>query len=372
METSSFSKVHASTGSGLSHGKKIRVLVVDDSPLMRQLITKSLSLDPGIEVVGSASDPFMARDQIKQLNPDVITLDINMPRMDGLSFLEKIMTLRPMPVVMISTLTERGAKETIDALELGAVDYVTKPTHNVYDNFEKIALEICEKVRTASKANIKRLSYKAHNQGKTTYVSPASFRGTTLPQLVVMGASTGGVEALSAVFASLPARCPPIVVVQHMPPGFTKSFAMRMDRQYQPTVLEAVHQKMIESGHIYIAPGDQHVHLVMRGGKIFMELSSSQGLVSGHKPSVDVLFESAVSIPLRHKIGILLTGMGKDGAKGLLQLRQSGTKTFTQNEETSLVYGMPRAAKEMGASDHELPLSRVANIIMGYGVDQTP
>ena len=371
MERSSFSNVTSSFGGDVSRIKKIRVLVVDDSPLMRQLITKSLNFDPKIEVVGAASDPFMARDQIKQLNPDVITLDINMPRMDGLSFLEKIMTLRPMPVVMISTLTEKGAKETIDALELGAVDYVTKPTHNIYENFEKIALEICEKVRTASKANIKRLVEKAKNRGQKPYVSPASFKGTSLPQLVVMGASTGGVEALSAVFMSLPAHCPPIVVVQHMPPGFTKSFAVRMDRQCQPAVFEATHKQVLSSGHIYIAPGDQHVHVVMRDGKMMLELSSSEGLVSGHKPSVDVLFDSAIRVPLRHKVGILLTGMGKDGAKGLLGLRQSGTKTFVQNEETSLVYGMPRAAKEMGAADHELPLSRVANIIMGYGVDAT-
>ncbi len=347
------------TSNSLHNFQKVRVLIVDDSVLMRQMISNILSRDPDIDVVGVACDPFIARELIKSLNPDVVTLDINMPKMDGLSFLGKIMTLRPMPVVMVSTLTEKGAKETLQALEIGAVDYVTKPSSNVKENFEKIAHNLCLKVKTAAKARIKnRLAAKINNPDLV-------IEGNTLPQLVGIGSSTGGVEALTEVFLSLPSSCPPVVVVQHMPAGFTASFAARLNKQCNPTIQEVKQDMPIDKGNVYIAPGDKHFCIKHRGHSFIAELHDGE-TVNSHKPSVDVLFSSIAKLTLSNVCGILLTGMGRDGAEGLLQMRHSGAKTFGQNEETCLIYGMPRVAKEIGAVQKEIPLKKVASVIMGH------
>ncbi|MBX9977154.1 MAG: chemotaxis-specific protein-glutamate methyltransferase CheB, partial [Alphaproteobacteria bacterium] len=258
-----------------------------------------------------------------------------------------------------STLTEKGAKETLDALHIGAVDYVTKPTKDLKDSFHSLSKEICFKVKTAAKANIKNRSREQANIPIMTSI------GKSLPQLVAIGASTGGVEALSEIFLSLPSNCPPIVVVQHMPPGFTTSFAARMDRLCAPSVFEATQNMRIEKGHIYIAPGDRHLRIKHASSALVVDLADDDGPVSGHKPSVDVLFESVAILKLRSVFGVILTGMGRDGAKGLLTLRQSGGKTFGQNEKSCLIYGMPRAAMEMGSVEKEVPLKEMASLIMG-------
>jgi two-component system chemotaxis response regulator CheB len=264
-----------------------------------------------------------------------------------------------MPVVMISTLTEKGAKETLDALHMGAVDYVTKPTTDLKDSFHSLSKEICFKVKTAAKANIK-------NRSREKVAAPImTSAGKNPPQLVAIGASTGGVEALSEIFLALPSNCPPIVVVQHMPPGFTTSFAARMDRLCAPRVFEATQNMRIEKGHIYIAPGDRHLRVKHASSAIVVDLVDDDGPVSGHKPSVDVLFESVTDLKLRSVFGIILTGMGRDGAKGLLALKQSGAKTFGQNEKSCLIYGMPRAAMELGAIEKEVPLKDIATLLMG-------
>ena len=342
---------------------KIRVLVVDDSALMRRMISDILNEDPEFEIVGTAMDPYAAREKIKQLNPDVITLDINMPRMDGLSFLEKIMTLRPMPVVMVSTLTEKGAKETIEALELGAVDYVTKPSVDISLNFDTIADEIRQKVKIASKANVKAIQPHTKTISSEIKIQP----GALLPKLVGIGSSTGGVEALTEVFLNLPKDCPPVVVVQHMPANFTTSFANRLNKLCKPEISEAYNGQKIEKGHIYIAPGDRHLRVKNSGSQFSIELFDGDN-VSGHKPSVDVLFQSLADIGQKEIMGIILTGMGKDGAIGLKNLKDNGCRTYGQNEESCLVYGMPKAAFENGAVTALIHLKKAASLIMGGSI----
>lgn len=342
------------------NSKKVRVLVVDDSALMRQMLGDLLNRDPEIEVVGTAMDPYVAREKIKQLDPDVITLDINMPRMDGLAFLEKIMTLRPMPVVMISTLTEKGAKETLTALELGAVDYVTKPTSEIEVNFDNLAKEIQQKVKTAAKANIKG----ARTNKAASVSSTPLLAGANMPKLVGIGSSTGGVEALTEIFTKLPENCPPIVVVQHMPPKFTTSFAARLNKMCKPQVFEASHNQKLEKGCIYIAPGDHHLAIKQNAGGFSVELFDGENF-SGHKPSVDLMFKSLANLKSKDFMGIILTGMGKDGAIGLKELRDTGSRTYGQNEESCLVYGMPKAAFEQGAILQEVHLKKMAQLIMG-------
>jgi len=344
-----------------SSTRKTTVIVVDDSAVMREIISDVLSSDPDIEVVEKASDPYDAREKIKALNPDVITLDINMPRMDGLSFLEKIMTLRPMPVVMISSLTEKGAKETIEALSLGAVDYIAKPSGMLENNFSHIASEICFKVKTAAKAKVKAREV---SKGYVSKAIPVNIAKAQRTPIVAIGSSTGGVEALTEIFSALPETCPPIVVVQHMPPKFTASFAARLDKMCKPHVCEAEDKQQIERGTIYIAPGDRHMRIKSVTGKLFIDLFDGEN-VSGHKPSVDVLFHSLSETLLKNSLGIILTGMGRDGALGLKKVHEMGAKTYAQNEESSLVYGMPRAAKEIGAIDAEMHLKNIASLIMG-------
>ena len=337
---------------------KIRVLIVDDSPFIRALFTEILSADPEIEVIDTAEDPFDAREKIKRLSPDVITLDIEMPKMDGLSFLEKIMSLRPMPVLMASSLTANGAEETLQALELGAVDYVLKPSNQPGHQILDIADELRAKVKAAARS---RRPQKRAQQGSVTSIA-------SLPKLpiriIAIGASTGGVEALKEVITSLPKGLPPIVITQHMPPVFTKSLAERLNKLSALDIQEATHGQLLKPGHAYIAKGGIHMQIKKptNGVGFMMQLVDGEN-VSSHKPSVDVLFDSVAVADGKHALGIILTGMGKDGAKGMMSLKQAGAFTIGQDEATSLVYGMPKAAFLSGAIDVQLPLPAVSQAI---------
>lgn len=340
----------------------IRVLIVDDSALVRQLLTAILSSDPAIEVVGTAPDPFVARDKIKALNPDVITLDIEMPRMDGLGFLERIMALRPMPVVMISSLSQDGADATFRAFELGAVDVIGKPTADLQHGLDDKRAEIIAKVKGAARA---RVQARVRAEGSAPARPLVSLKGyASTEKLIAIGASTGGVEALTTVLTSLPAACPAIVITQHMPAMFTQKFADRLDGLCALRVKEAVDGERLLPGHAYIAPGDRHME-VTRNGANYVARCRGQERVSGHCPSVDVLFRSVATSAGRDAIGVILTGMGRDGAAGLLALRQAGAKTFGQDEPSCVVYGMPRAAHELGAVEAEIPLHLVADRLVG-------
>lgn len=337
----------------------VRVLIVDDSALMRQLLSMLLSADPGIQVVGTASDPYAARERIKALNPDVITLDIEMPHMDGLTFLRKIMTLRPMPVVMFSSLTQAGAEATLEALEIGAVDFVAKPTSDLANAMAALAETLQAKIKAAAQTRLRpRNSQAAQPPRERTKL------GRPTGRIVVIGASTGGVEALKALLMQLPADCPPTLITQHMPERFTGAFAQRLNRECPMTVSEATDQERIEAGHVYIAPGGtHHLELGRGGGYYFLSLIEGPP-VSGHRPSVDVLFRSAARTAGRAAIGVILTGMGKDGAQGLLELRRSGAVTLGQDEDSSLIYGMPRVAFECGAVMRQFPLADMADAII--------
>lgn len=330
----------------------IRVLVVDDSPTMRGLITAALRRDPEIEVVGAAADPLEARQMIKDLNPDVITLDVEMPNMNGLEFLEKIMRLRPMPVVMVSTLTQAGAEVTLAALELGAVDAVGKPGAGM-SAVEAFA-ELGTKVKVAARSRVR--------AGGTIPARPAlGAYSIAADHVLALGASTGGVEALLSIISAFPANCPATVITQHMPATFTTSFAARLDKLSAPRVREAVDGAVLEQGCVYLAPGGE-AHLEVSGATPRCRLVRAE-TVSGHRPSVDVLFRSVARLR-RPMTGVILTGMGRDGAAGLLEMRQAGASTLGQDETSSVVYGMPRAAFELGAVQRQLPLHRLPAAIL--------
>ncbi len=338
----------------------IRVLIVDDSALLRQLLKQILSEDPEIEVVGMASDPLVAREKIKALNPDVITLDVEMPRLDGLAFLDRIMRLRPMPVVMVSALTQQGAEATLQALELGAVDFVGKPTLDVEAGWEAMKKQLVTTVKAAARASVQ-----PKKDRRSTIVKPPSrslgVRGSN--SIVAIGASTGGVMALTELLSSLPADGPPILVAQHMPPGFTHRFADRLNGICAMAVSEARQDARVIPGHVYIAPGDQHLTLTRSGGQYHCHLDK-RGLVNGHMPSVDVLFDSVAAAAGMNAIGVLLTGMGKDGAVGMKNMRHADAVTVCQDEASSLIYGMPKAAIRLGAVQTELPLSKIAPYVL--------
>ena len=329
--------------------KPVRVLVVDDSATMRRMIAAALSNDPAISVVGEASNPLEARDAIKSLNPDVVTLDVEMPKMDGLEFLEKIMRLRPMPVIMVSTLTSRGADATIKALEIGALDCIAKPSPENRHSFD----ELPAKVRMAAITRPR----------PRTNVAPAP---QSDPQpgykpdghLVAIGASTGGVEALIAILARFPRNCPPTVVTLHMPSPFTATFAQRLDRLCAPKVAEAADGAPIVPGQIYLAPGGT-AHLEVTGSSMLRCHLRTADLVGGHRPSVDVLFNSVAKTCRATAMGVILTGMGRDGAAGLLAMRRAGAQTIGQSESTCVVYGMPKVAFEMGAVEKQVPLNKI-------------
>jgi two-component system chemotaxis response regulator CheB len=335
----------------------VRVLVVDDSPSMRAMLTHLLNKDPQIEVIGSAPEPHAAREMIKTLNPDVVTLDIEMPGMDGLSFLEKIMRLRPMPVVMCSTLTLRGAEASVEALRLGAVDCIGKPSGNASEMIEHGAL-LRKMVKAAAKSTVRRFA------ATPTKVVP-SRAGAMRDMVIAIGASTGGVEALFALVSALPKDCPPVLVVQHMPAAFTASFASRMDKDAQVKVVEAEHGMTLERGTVYIAPGgERHMELVPMAGGAGGRISLQSGPpMTGHRPSVDVLFRSVAPLGSR-AVGVILTGMGRDGAEGLRAMRDAGAHTLGQSRETCVVYGMPRAAAELGAVEKEISLTAMAETIL--------
>lgn len=332
---------------------KIKVLVVDDSAFVRQVLTEMLAKDPGIQVVGAAPNPIIAREMIKSLSPDVLTLDVEMPRMDGLSFLEKIMTLRPMPVVMISSLTQQGADAALRALELGAFDYVAKPSVGLIDGLARLQEEIVLKIKAAATARIRPLS----QQRPARVATGATFRSSE--KIIAIGASTGGVEALQELLSAFPADCPAIVVAQHMPPMFTASFAARLNQWCAVTVSQAIDGERVLPGHVYIAPGGFHLELARNGANYVCSVKEDP-LVSGHRPSVDVLFRSVARAAGANAVGIILTGMGRDGAAGLLEMRSAGASTIGQDESTCVVYGMPKAAHDIGASEAEYPLQKIA------------
>jgi two-component system chemotaxis response regulator CheB len=343
--------------------KKTTVLVVDDSAYMRRLISDVLNSDPEIEVLDTASDPLIARNKLKNLNPDVMTLDIQMPNMNGLEFLERIMAHRPMPVIMISSLTENGADETIKALELGAVDYVTKPTRDIEQSIARITAEICEKVKMAARAKLKVKTVQQISNPEHIILAGDAPKNTS-NRYIAIGSSTGGVEALSEIINSLPPSCPPILITQHMPEKFTTSFAARLNKTSSLTVHEAVDGQLIESNHVYLAPGGYHLGVRKVGGRFVTQLNDG-ALISGHKPSVDYLFTSiAHTIPAAQVTAFILTGMGKDGAQGLKKLKDLGADTYGQNEASCVVYGMPRVAKELNAVKKEINLNEVATYIM--------
>jgi two-component system chemotaxis response regulator CheB len=339
-------------------GKPVRVLIVDDSALIRQLLSSLLSADPEIEVVGTAGDPYIARDRIKELNPDVITLDVEMPNMDGLTFLRKIMTLRPMPVIMISTLTQAGTDVTLEALEIGAVDFIAKPSNDVSHALPALAAELQAKVKAAATTRVR-----ARTAAPVAPPAPRVRTARTPGKIIAIGASTGGVEALKIVLMGLPADCPPVLITQHMPPRFTAAFAQRLDRECPMHVSEAVDDEPIEPGHVYIAPGSHHLEVVRIGTHLHTRLHDGAP-VSGHRPSVDVLFRSFARVCPHSTIAAILTGMGKDGAEGMLELRNAGGKTIGQDEATSLIYGMPCVAFQRGGVMRQAPLHHVADAIM--------
>jgi len=333
---------------------RTRVLIVDDSPTMRSLIAAVLRRDPEIEVVGQAGDPLEAREAIKALNPDVLTLDVEMPRMDGVEFLDRIMRLRPMPVVMVSTMTQAGAETTLRALEIGAFDCVGKPMGR------ETAGELDRLVETVKAAARSRVRTAADRRAAGP---PAEFRGNG--SVVAIGSSTGGVEALLSVLGEFPRECPPTVVVQHMPATFTRSFAERLNRSCAPEVAEAVDGAPLTPGRVYIAPGgDQHLQ-VAGGARAYCRLVPGDP-VSGHRPSVDVLFKSVARLAGPAAVGVILTGMGRDGAEGLLEMRRAGARTIGQDESTCIVYGMPKAAWSLGAVERQLPLDAIASATLDF------
>ena len=339
----------------------VRVLIIDDSATMRSLIAAVLSRDSEIEVVGMAGDPLEARQAIKELNPDVITLDVEMPNMSGLEFLEKIMRLRPMPVVMVSTLTTRGADATLEALELGAVDCIAKPSTGGLDGFS----DLSEKVKAASRAKVRPL------QTARPGAAPASaLQHADDGRIIAIGSSTGGVEALIKILSRFPADCPPTVVTQHMPGTFTKSFAERLDRLCPPTVSEAADGVPLQQGRVYIAPGGEN-HLEVVGANQLRCRVQPGEPVNGHRPSVDVLFHSVAKNAGPRAVGAILTGMGRDGAKGLLAMREAGAFTVGQDEASCVVYGMPKAAFELGAVQRQASLERIAAAVLGAPTSAT-
>ncbi|HEX7852859.1 MAG TPA: chemotaxis response regulator protein-glutamate methylesterase [Sphingobium sp.] len=341
-----------------SFSSPVRVLVVDDSAAMRAILQRILSADPEIEVIGLAPEPHAAREMIRELNPDVLTLDVEMPGMDGLTFLEKIMRLRSMPVVMCSTLTARGTEVAIEALRLGAVDCIAKPLGGAADMIGQ-GEALCRMVKVAARSTV---SPRSSRLPSTPVAALPMGTAGHRDRVIAIGASTGGVEALFALVSALPADCPPILVVQHMPATFTRSFAERLDRECRLHVVEATDGTPVKRGTVYIAPGGEH-HMVLTGG-VHGHIRLVPGdSIGGHRPAVDALFHSVASLGSQ-AVGVILTGMGRDGAAGLAAMRAAGARTLGQNQASCVVYGMPRAALESGAVEKEVSLSAMPEAIL--------
>ena len=349
--------------------KKIRVIVVDDSALVRSLLAEIINRQRDMECIGTANDPLVAREMIRELNPDVITLDVEMPRMDGIDFLGRLMRLRPMPVVMISTLTERGAEVTMKALELGAVDFVAKPRLGLANGLNELASQIVDKIRVAAVAQVRRAPVRdmtsAGMAGSPAVTKSAStlLGRLSTEKLICIGASTGGTEPIKEVLVQMPADSPGIVITQHMPPGFTTSFAARLNGLCQITVKEAVNGERILPGHAYIAPGGTQFH-VARSGANYVAVVDDGPPVNRHKPSVEVLFKSAAAVVGRNAFGIMLTGMGNDGAVAMREMKDAGSYNYAQDEASCIVFGMPREAIAHGAADEVLPLGQIATALI--------
>jgi two-component system, chemotaxis family, protein-glutamate methylesterase/glutaminase len=348
---------------------KTRVVVVDDSALVRSLLTEIINRQRDMECVGAASDPFVAREMIRNLNPDVITLDVEMPRMDGIDFLSRLMRLRPMPVVMVSTLTERGADVTLKALELGAIDFVAKPKIGVANGLQTLAQDITDKIRVAAKARISKPILSGTPVGQTSApasrVTLASVGRLSTEKIIFIGASTGGTEATKEVLMALPSDSPAVVITQHMPPGFTTSYAKRLDGLCKIRVKEAVDGERILPGHAYIAPGGFHLSVEKSGANYVARVADGEP-VNRHKPSVEVLFKSAAKCVGPNAVAIMLTGMGADGAKAMRELRDAGAHCVAQDEATCVVFGMPREAIAAGAVHEVLPLPKVAGHVLDH------
>jgi len=347
--------------------KKIGVVVIDDSALIRSLLTEIINDEPDMVTLGAAPDPIVARELIRTVNPDVITLDVEMPKMDGLDFLDRLMRLRPMPVLMVSTLTERGSEVTLRALELGAVDFITKPRLDIARGMKEYAGQITEKIRIAAQARVRRRA--------AAPVGPKLTADAVLPtlsnhiasteKLIIIGASTGGTEAIKDILVRMPADCPGVLVTQHMPEAFTRSFADRLNGLCRIAVKEAEDGERILPGHAYVAPGHSHL-LLKRSGANYVTALSQGPPVNRHRPSVDVLFRSAANCAGRNALGVILTGMGKDGAAGMLEMKKTGAYTFAQDEATCVVFGMPKEAIAMGAVDETVALHDMARRVLAH------
>jgi two-component system chemotaxis response regulator CheB len=353
---------------------KTRVLVIDDSALVRSLLMEIINKQPDMEAIGAAPDPLVAREMIRAMNPDVLTLDVEMPKMDGLDFLERLMRLRPTPVVMVSTLTERGAETTIRALELGAIDFVAKPKLGIAAGLNDLGRDICEKIRVASRARMHRHvaalpaataagTSAGHAVAPTAPKPAGSYSRVSTEKLIIIGASTGGTEAIREVLMRLPPDSPAVLITQHMPPGFTRSFAQRLDSLCKITVTEAADGERVLPGHAYIAPGDRHLKLARSGANYLVALDDGPP-VNRHRPSVEVLFKSAAQLAGPNVLGVMLTGMGKDGATAMLEMKQAGAFNLAQDEASCVVFGMPKEAIAVGAVDEVLPVTKMAERLL--------
>ena len=347
---------------------KIRVLIVDDSALMRQVLASLLSKDPAIEVIGTAPDPFIAREKIKALHPDVLTLDVEMPKMDGLTFLEKLMRGHPMPVVMVSSLTEAGCQTTLRALELGAVDFIAKPKVDLREGMEEIAQDLIDKVKAAAQAKVRGKGAGgsgAVGKGVGIPLAPGGAMIKTTDTIIAIGSSTGGTEAVKDVLMALPPNTPPILITQHMPERFTKTWADRMNQLCGISVKEAEDGDSVLPGHALVAPGSYHMTLVRSGARYTVRINQDPP-VNRHRPSVDVMFASVAQYAGANAVGVILTGMGGDGAKEMLTMKQAGAFTIAQDEASCVVFGMPKEAIKLGGVDKILPLSEIPAAIVAY------
>ncbi len=343
----------------------IKVLVVDDSALIRSVMTEIINSQPDMTVVGVAPDPLVARELIKQTNPDVLTLDVEMPKMDGLDFLEKLMRLRPMPVVMVSSLTERGSEITMRALELGAVDFVTKPKISIQTGMREYTELIADKIRAASKARIRARTLPQAGAEGSAPLPQLRNPLMSSEKLIIVGASTGGTEAIREFLMQMPSDCPGILITQHMPEGFTRSFAKRLDSLCKISVQEAAGNERVLPGHAYIAPGHSHLLLTRSGANYMTKLDQGEP-VNRHRPSVDVLFRSAAQFAGKNAVGVILTGMGKDGAAGMLEMKTAGAYNFAQDEASCVVFGMPREAIAVGGTHEVGALQALPGMVLGY------